>query len=85
MWASWPQEWAMPGFREEQAEENAASSGAKKMIEDGVLDNPKVDAMFGQHVWPALPVLSVRGRASMSARRPTHLPGPLPWIRAVTP
>ena len=38
------------------AEENVATSGARKMIEEGVLENPKVDAMFGQHVWPAFPV-----------------------------
>lgn len=38
------------------AEENVATSGARKMIEDGVLENPKVDAMFGQHVWPTFPV-----------------------------
>ena len=44
------------------SEENAASSGAKKMIEDGVLENPKVDAMFGQHVWPALPLGQVAVR-----------------------
>lgn len=32
------------------SEENAADSGAKKMIADGVLENPKVDAIIGQHV-----------------------------------
>ena len=32
------------------------------------------------------PVSSVTGRASMSARMPMHLPGPLaPWINATTP
>ena len=35
------------------SEENAADSGAKKMIADGCLENPHVDAVFGQHVWPA--------------------------------
>jgi len=34
------------------SEENVLSSGAAKMIADGVLENPKVDAMFGQHIWP---------------------------------
>ena len=34
------------------SEENNTDSGAKKMIADGVLENPKVDAMLGQHVWP---------------------------------
>ncbi|QEK13092.1 amidohydrolase [Crassaminicella thermophila] len=36
------------------AEENNPTGGAKRMIEDGVLDNPKVDFMLGLHVWPAL-------------------------------
>lgn len=30
------------------------SLGAKKMIEDGALENPKVDAIFGFHIWPEL-------------------------------
>ena len=34
------------------SEENVLSSGAARMIADGVLENPKVDAMFGQHIWP---------------------------------
>ena len=32
------------------SEENAMDSGAKKMITDGVMENPHVDAMIGQHV-----------------------------------
>ena len=36
------------------AEEDAAASGAKAMIADGVLENPHVDVMYGQHVWPGL-------------------------------
>lgn len=38
------------------SEENAASSGAKKMIEAGVLEHPKVDMIVAQHVWPQAPV-----------------------------
>ncbi len=34
------------------SEENAADSGAKKMIADGILENPKVDAILAQHVMP---------------------------------
>lgn len=34
------------------AEEVVALSGAKAMIADGVLENPKVDAIIGQHVNP---------------------------------
>ncbi len=36
------------------SEEVATASGAKAMIADGVLENPHVDAMFGQHVWPQI-------------------------------
>ena len=32
------------------SEENAMDSGAKKMIADGVMENPHVDAMIGQHI-----------------------------------
>lgn len=32
------------------SEENSADSGAKKMIADGVLENPHVDAIIGQHI-----------------------------------
>lgn len=34
------------------SEEDNVASGAKAMIADGVLENPKVDAMIGQHMWP---------------------------------
>jgi len=27
--------------------------GARKMIDEGILDNPNVEAIFGQHVWPS--------------------------------
>lgn len=37
------------------SEENAADSGARKMIADGVLENPHVDAVFAQHVSPRYP------------------------------
>ena len=38
------------------SEENSADSGAKRMIADGVLENPKVDVMFGQHIDPTTEV-----------------------------
>lgn len=41
-------------FAFQPAEE--AIGGAKPMIEAGVLENPKVDACFGLHVWQNLPV-----------------------------
>ena len=31
-------------------------NGAQRMCRDGVLENPKVDAIFGLHGWPGLPV-----------------------------
>lgn len=36
------------------AEENNPTGGAPGMIKDGVLENPKVDAMLALHVWPQL-------------------------------
>ena len=48
---------ALPGtvkFAFQPAEE--VSSGAGAMIQDGVLDEPKVDAAFGIHLWNELPV-----------------------------
>ena len=41
------------------AEEDAADSGSRAMIADGVLENPHVDVMYGQHVWPSLPTGTV--------------------------
>lgn len=38
-------------FTFQPAEESPPEGGAKKMIEDGLLENPKVDAAFGLHVW----------------------------------
>lgn len=50
------------------SEENASDSGAKKMIADGVLENPHVDAIFAQHVSPSYPTGSIALNAgAMSA------------------
>lgn len=51
------------------SEENVSDSGAKRMIADGCLENPHVDAMFGQHVWPEFPVgtVAIRNGAMMAA------------------
>jgi amidohydrolase len=43
----------------------AASWGAKAMVEQGVLDNPKVDAIFGLHIAPNLPVGAVGWRSGV--------------------
>jgi len=38
------------------AEEDAPhGGGAQYMIEDGVMEDPKVDYMLGMHLWPSLP------------------------------
>lgn len=39
-----------------QPGEERLPGGASKMIADGVLRNPKVDSIYGQHVHPVLPV-----------------------------
>ena len=51
------------------SEEDNMSSGAKAMIADGVLQDPPVDAMFSQHVWPKAEVgqVLVRNGAMMGA------------------
>ena len=50
------------------SEENVADSGARKMIVDGVLENPKVDVMFAQHVSPHYPTGTIAMRSgAMSA------------------
>lgn len=37
------------------AEEDGPLGGAKQMIKDGALENPKVDAIFAMHVFPDVP------------------------------
>ena len=44
------------------SEENSADSGAKKMIADGALENPHVDAIIGQHINPEKPVGTIGTR-----------------------
>ena len=61
--------------------------GAEPMIRAGVLDNPKVDAIFGLHVWPgpagdityrAGPAMAASNSFSITVRgRQTH--GANPW------
>ncbi len=46
-----------------QPAEEKAPGGALKMIEEGVLKNPDVDAIFGQHVFPDLEVGKVGFRS----------------------
>lgn len=42
------------------AEEGDA--GAERMCQQGVLENPRVQRVFGLHVWPALPTGTIGGR-----------------------
>jgi len=54
----------LPGkvvFLFQPAEEGGG--GARLMCEQGVLDDPKVDALFALHGWPNLPVGSIHVRA----------------------
>jgi amidohydrolase len=48
--------------------------GAKPMIEAGVLENPKVDALIGLHLWNSLPLgtVGVRAGALMAATEFFH-------------
>lgn len=39
-------------FMFQPAEECSPTGGAKKMIEEGILENPKVDYAMAMHVWP---------------------------------
>lgn len=51
------------------AEEHGGRGGAKPMIEDGVMENPKVDYVFGLHISDRIPSFSfgVREGAFMAA------------------
>ncbi len=48
-----------------QPGEEVLPGGAKLMIEEGVLENPKVNAIIGQHVFPDLEVGKVGFRSGM--------------------
>ena len=48
-----------------QPAEERLPGGAKQMIAEGVLENPKVHTMFGQHVFPDLEVGQVGFKAGM--------------------
>ncbi|ASN04150.1 M20 metallopeptidase family protein [Virgibacillus necropolis] len=51
------------------AEENSPIGGAKVMLDDGVFDTYKPDVIYGQHVWPNLPVgtMGIRDTKMMGA------------------
>lgn len=51
------------------AEEDSPIGGAQVMMDDGVFDTYKPDVIYGQHVWPTLPVgqVGVTDREMMGA------------------
>ncbi|MFV0497308.1 MAG: M20 family metallopeptidase [Candidatus Fimivivens sp.] len=57
------------------AEEDVLNCGAAPMIRDGVLENPHVDAIIGQHVWPQYPVgaAAIRNGAMMASSDRFHI------------
>lgn len=57
------------------AEEDVLNCGAAPMIADGVLENPHVDAIIGQHVWPQYKVgtAAIRNGAMMASSDRFHI------------
>lgn len=51
------------------AEENAPYGGSQKMMDDGVFADYTPDVIYGQHVWPSLPVgqIGIRDQEMMGA------------------
>jgi amidohydrolase len=68
---------------------NTTPSGAFAMVADGVMDNPKVDAILGQHIYSGLPAgqFSYRYGAFLASSDNFHVTvkgkgghGGLPWL-----
>ncbi|WP_053955852.1 M20 metallopeptidase family protein [Inediibacterium massiliense] len=57
------------------SEEKAPIGGAKPMIEEGVLDHPKVDAIVGLHIWPNLSKgkIAIKENAIMASSDPFQI------------
>ncbi|MBM7552005.1 M20 metallopeptidase family protein [Thalassobacillus pellis] len=51
------------------SEENAPVGGAQQMMDDGIFSEYRPDVIYGQHVWPTLPVgeIGVRDKEMMGA------------------
>ncbi|WP_221029800.1 amidohydrolase [Actomonas aquatica] len=73
----------------------APAWGAKQMIQEGVLEDPKVDAIFGLHVWSSMPsgVIGFRPGAVMASSdflritvrgRQTHAAAPWAGVDPIT-
>jgi carboxypeptidase Ss1 len=62
-------------FLFQPAEEHGGRGGAKPMIEDGVMENPKVDYVFGLHIDSDYPAgtFAVRGGALAAAPDTFHI------------
>ncbi len=74
---------------EEWGEADGTPSGATAMVREGVLDNPKVDFVLGQHIGPEIPAGSIQYRRGAIAAsgddfrivvrgKGTH--GAYPWL-----
>lgn len=68
---------------------NATPSGAFAMVADGIMDNPKVDAILGQHIYSGLPAgqISYRNGAFLASSDNFYVTvkgkgghGGLPWL-----
>ncbi len=55
------------------SEEMTPTGGAPGMIRDGVLENPKVDAIIALHVWPTLPTGQIGLQAGAFSAASDHL------------
>ena len=79
---------AEEGVPEEPASAKATQWGAKAMVAQGALDNPKVDAVFGLHISPNLPLgmVGYRSGPMMAGADTVHITiagkqthGAAPW------
>ncbi len=55
------------------SEEMTPTGGAPGMIRDGALENPHVDVIIGQHVWPSLPTGTIGLQAGSVSAASDHL------------
>src|SRR5436309_4046100 len=62
-------------FLFQPAEEHGGRGGAKPMIEDGVMEDPRVNYVFGLHISNRVPsgAFGLRGGAAMAAPDPFHI------------
>ena len=44
-------------------------AGARRMIDEGALENPRVDCVYGLHLWPTVPKAGSASAGTISWRR----------------